>query len=391
MIRNLLTGLMLVFLFQACTDQSSRHSTLQFIHFWTEPQQQLLIDSLISEFEDLNPTIKIDQVPVQWSEGKTKLLLAHASGNPPDITHIGIEWTQEFIDNGIFLPLNVHDSIPSQCLEHVKGKDGRMYCQPWTLNTRALIITHDAFLNDDTVTWDDILASLNEQHLIGMNSTEPHNVTKKYLPILWAYGSRLFQKLPFSSTCDSTLIDGFILLKKLLANARIDQSRRLDEFLVNRSITLGITGQWILSQLKNTPHRVLPRMPGKNGASILSGDCLGISVSTKYPKEAKAFVNFITKYGRVKQFCSRLQDIGLPAHENAWKDPSFHSNADQSNFTMQCLNSIMLPSPSYYLDAEEILEDHIMRFIYGNIDEQAVCSSLKMQLQLLEGKQKKGS
>ncbi|MFM7339620.1 MAG: hypothetical protein ACKO2H_05865, partial [Bacteroidota bacterium] len=116
-----------------------------------------------------------------------------------------------------------------------------------------------------------------------------------------------------------------------------------------------------------------------------------ISVSTKYPKEAKAFVNFITKYGRVKQFCSRLQDIGLPAHENAWKDPSFHSNADQSNFTMQCLNSIMLPSPSYYLDAEEILEDHIMRFIYGNMDEQAVCSSLKMQLQLLEGKQKKGS
>ncbi|MGA1307506.1 MAG: hypothetical protein ACO30M_06380, partial [Candidatus Kapaibacteriota bacterium] len=72
-----------------------------------------------------------------------------------------------------------------------------------------------------------------------------------------------------------------------------------------------------------------------------------------------------------------------------WNDPDFYRNEDQSHFTKQCKKSIFLPSPSYFLDAEQILEDHIMRFVYDDMNEYEMQRSLQVQLQELENK--KGS
>ena len=388
--RSIILFSIIILLLNGCSEYSSSKIQLQFLHFWTEPSQQRLIDSLITEFEKLNPNISIEQIPVQWSEGRTKLLLVHSSGKPPDITHLGIEWAQEFIDQGIFSPIDLVDSIPKQCLDKITGRDGTLYCQPWTMNTRAMILTHDVSkITTDTATWDEIIYNLHQGQKLGLNSSEPHNVTKKYLPILWSSGSMLFQKLPFSSTCDEKMLIGLKLLRELKKYSRIEQSRKLDEYLVKGSIQIAMSGQWILPELKLIPHRVLPRIPGTSGLSILSGDCIGISKQSKNKKEAFLFLKFITQYARVKELCLALNDIGLPANERSFNDTDFYRNEDQSHFTKQCKNSIFLPSPSYFLDAEQILEDHIMRFVYDDINEYEMQRSLQLQLQELENK--KGS
>ena len=78
-------------------------------------------DAQISTATASNPEIQIEQIPLQWSEGRTKLLLAHSSSQEPDITHIGIEWAQEFINAKVFMPLIVDDTgIPKQFHEVIK-------------------------------------------------------------------------------------------------------------------------------------------------------------------------------------------------------------------------------------------------------------------------------
>ena len=374
-----------------CGHHSQSPIRLQFLHFWTEPKQQALIDSLVAAFERQYPHITIEQISVQWNEGRTKLVLAHTSGNPPDITHLGIEWAQEFISNDVFASMPINKGIPEQFINQIKGENGKIYCKPWTMNTRALVFSHDlSTLDTNDLNWDIIISRLNTSSIIGINSSEPHNVSKKLLPIIWSTGSKLFQTLPFSSTCDSQLIEGLRLIRKLSKYARIEQSRKLDEYIVNGTIHAVITGQWILPRLANIPHIIASSLPGKSGASILSGDCLGISASSRYPEEATLFVSFITNYERVKNMCMQLQDIGLPANMQSWNDQDFLVNQDIAQFTKQTKISKILPSPPYFLDAERILEEQLMLFVYEKVNESELLQSLKMQLLALEKGQKKG-
>lgn len=365
---------------------------LQFLHFWTEPKQQVLIDSLVSAFERQYPHISIEQIPVQWNEGRTKLVLAHSSGNPPDITHLGIEWAREFIANDVFASMPMDKEIPQQFVNHIKGKNGKIYCKPWTMNTRALMLSYNlSTLDTNNLHWEAIASALNASTLYGINSTEPHNVSKKLLPIIWSTGSTLFQTLPFSASCDSQCIQGLRLIRSLSKHARIEQSRKLDEYFVDGTIQATITGQWILPRLSGIPHIILSSIPGKSGASILSGDCLGISATSQYQEEARQFIAYITAYNTVKGMCMKLQDIGLPANNQSWNDIDFRYSKDISQFTELTRISKILPSPPYFLDAERILEEHLMMLIYGNEHEYEVFKSLKMELIQLENEQKKGS
>jgi ABC-type glycerol-3-phosphate transport system substrate-binding protein len=390
MIAKIILILIIIFSLISCKSDETSLRTLRFAHFWTEPHQQRIIDSLIDVFEQKNPTIQIEQIPLQWKEGRTKLLLAHSSTEVPDITHIGIEWAQEFIEAQIFSPISSNPYIPEQFLSAIKGKDGNVYCLPWTMNTRALVITHSLSQIGDSLSWEQILNHEPNNPIFGINATEKHNVTKRILPILWSNGSKLFQSLPFSNTCDQELIEGLGLLRKVMSRGIIEQSRLLDQYVIQGKIQATLTGQWILPDLQNIPHTVLNSIPGKSGRSILSGDCLGIAQNSKFQKEALLFIQFITKYERTKDLCMNIPDAGLPAHKHSFIDDDFLRNTDRLGFLRQCKHSVILPTPSYYLDAEEILEDHIMQFIYGKIDERLFLASLKMSFEQLETK-KKGS
>ena len=389
---RLLFSIALLFILSSCSLDDNQKQVLRFAHFWTEPNQQKIIDSLIVIFEKNNPEIQIEQIPLQWSEGRTKLLLAHSSSQEPDITHIGIEWAQEFINAKVFMPLIVDDTgIPKQFHEQIRGRDGKLYCMPWTMNTRALVLTHELSDLNDSLTWQDIITSKLDGAVFGINASEKHNVMKRILPILWSGGSIIFTKLPFSETCDEKLVEGLHVLSDLQKNGILEQSRILDKYLIQGKIRATLTGQWMIPQLESIPHKVLARIPGKSGASILSGDCLGISSDTKHIDEAIRFVQFLTKYEQSRLLCTSIPDAGIPAHNTSFGDSVFTVDIDRKAFLQQCKMSMILPSPVYFQDAEELFEEHIMRYVYGKISDRECVESMKKGFLRLEEKNKNGS
>lgn len=389
---RLLLTIVLLFFLSSCSSDDKEKLVIRFAHFWTEPNQQKMIDSLIVIFETNNPEIRIEQIPLQWNEGRTKLLLAHSSSQKPDITHIGIEWSQEFINAKVFMPLILDDSgIPKQFHEQMRGSDGKIYCIPWTMNTRALVLTHELSNGNDSLSWQDIISSKLDGAIFGINASEKHNVMKRILPILWSSGSIIFTKLPLSETCDEKLLEGLHILSDLQKNGILEQSRILDQYLIQGKIRATLTGQWMLPQLESIPHKVLARIPGISGASILSGDCLGISSDTKHIDESIRFVQFITKYEQSRFLCTSIPDAGIPAHNTSFSDSVFTVDLDRKAFLQQCKISMILPSPVYFQDAEEIFEEHIMRYVYGKISDKECMESMKKGFQRLEEKNKKGS
>lgn len=383
---------LLSLIFASCTSDEHAKKVLRFAHFWTEPAQQTIIDSLISQFEYSHRDIVIEQIPLQWYDGRMKLLLAHSSSQKPDITHIGIEWAQEYISSNIFASIKVDtSSIPKEFLQTVLGNNGEVYCMPWTMNTRALVLTHELAQYKDVKTWEQLLQTHVPGAIFGINATEKHSVMKKVLPILWSKGSIICTKLPISETCDDSLIYGLELLTQLKNRGLIEQSRILDQYLIQGTIRATLTGQWILPQLQRIPHTIVPRIPGISGASILSGDCLGISNHTQYPQEAIAFTRYLTSYTQTKQMCLSISDAGFPAHVNAFTDIDLVLDKDRKAYLEQCRISKILPSPSYFLDAEEIIEDCIMQYLYGTLDAKGCLETMKSRLYSLEQAQKKGS
>jgi ABC-type glycerol-3-phosphate transport system substrate-binding protein len=391
MTRFLFSIALLFTLFSCSSDDNQKH-VLRFAHFWSEPNQQKIIDSLIFIFEKNNPEIRIEQIPLQWSEGRTKLLLAHSSSQKPDITHTGIEWAQEFITSNVFIPLNVNDiGIPKQFHEQIRGNNGKIYCMPWTMNTRALVLTHELSDLKDSLSWQDLITLNLNGAVFGINASEKHNVMKRILPILWSSGSIIFTKLPFSETCDEKLLEGLHILSDLQKNGILEQSRILDQYLIQGKIRATLTGQWMIPLLESIPHKVLARIPGISGASILSGDCLGISSDTKYIDEAMRFVQYLTKYEQSRLLCTSIPDAGIPAHTGSFNDPVFTVDKDRNAFLQQCKISMILPSPPYFQDAEEIFEEHIMRYVYGKISDKECLKSMKKGFLRLEEINKKGS
>jgi hypothetical protein len=103
------------------------------------------------------------------------------------------------------------------------------------------------------------------------------------------------------------------------------------------------------------------------------------------------FVQFLTKYEQSRLLCTTIPDAGIPAHISSFIDSAFIVNKDRKAFLQQCKISVILPSPAYFQDAEEIFEDHIMRYVYGNISDKECVESMKKGFLRLEEINKKGS
>ncbi|MFM8771118.1 MAG: extracellular solute-binding protein, partial [Candidatus Kapaibacterium sp.] len=204
-----------------------------FWHFWSEPSQRAALDSLIDAFERQHPTVDVQQTVLSWADGKAKLQVAFNSGSAPDVIHLGGDWFAEFDDAPLF------DELPKSL-----GNGGRS--AQWLVNARALV--YDS-------------RSSAGLPIGGLCVSDPHNVIKRVLPLLWLHGSLLYQRLPISRDLTDSLAGAIWNVVASSPHATRDRSRQLDELLLRGEIPSVLTGAWIVDmahQQRNTALRVRP-------------------------------------------------------------------------------------------------------------------------------------
>ena len=57
---------------------------ITFWHFWSEPYQRTVVDSLVKEFEK-QEKVEVEVTELSWGDGKVKLLAAFNSNTAPDV------------------------------------------------------------------------------------------------------------------------------------------------------------------------------------------------------------------------------------------------------------------------------------------------------------------
>ena len=401
-----------VLLIFGCGDKSNgspakdvdAHTTLTLAHFWSEPAQKAALQALITEFEAAEPTVDVDLIDLNWSDGKTKMQLSFNSGTPPDIVHVGLEWTPEFSAAGVLHPLpDSFGSILPSILPQALGAlttDGQVYALPWFVNTRSMLVNVPEGSNLPEIrTWQDLDALMSAAERAGMiafgvNAAEPHNVLKKSLPIIWSAGSDLFSRTPLHASFDDAAVVGLERYCAMAARGRIEASRTLDDMFVDGRLSVWITGAWIQAMLQRdlTADQVLtlPSIPTRNsqdslrGWSILGGDALAVTQKSPNSDAAWRLVNFLTSYTSCKTFVESVPDAGLPARSAALTDPLWQVNPVQRGFVEQIGNARPLPWSPVFVEAETILENAIMEAVYGRMTAAEALESARVKIMDLE-------
>lgn len=333
---------LLSFVLWGCASNDQPHqSSVTFWHFWSEPEQRRVLDSLIREFERLHPTINIEASELAWSDGMSKLQLAFNSGTAPDVVHTGLDWFAVFAEGGAIQALSFVDTAayPTDIGAAVM-MNGRTYAAPWTMNVRA----HIRRGAEGDTTW-------------GLCIGDPHNVLKRTLPLLWKFGAPdVYRREPISESLDERCVNALDSLRRTLSSIAVfDQSRILDDAFRAGKITDVYTGAWIYTGRDARQRALREEQPS---VSILNADVLCMSSRCVDTTSAKVFIQWVTSDSVSKLFTHRVIDAGMPVHKTVLEK---YEEGQRPIFYRTAMMSVTVPTSPRLIETERIVEEMIER------------------------------
>ncbi len=332
--RRILLFCCVSFIALSCAKNDASVETIRFWHFWSEPSQRAALELIVHDFEKLHPGVHVELTALQWSDGKSKLHLAFNAGTQPDVLHLGLDWLAEFAEAGVLDTISV--------AKKSKIDIGR-YALPWMVNARALVHWTGPAA---TYTW-------------GLCATDPHNVIKRTLPLLWAWGApQFYRRMPLEADMDETLVQALDTLRMVAHDhALILPSRDLDQRFLGGEVRNMYTGNWIINMAAQrgvTTYTVQPT------ASILNGDVLCTTTKSTNKALGRDLAQFLVSKLIAERFSNTVVDAGTPA---VWMNMHIGDIQDsiKAGFWNTLMMSVPVASSATLLDAEPIIEDMIVR------------------------------
>lgn len=354
----------------------SEHIT--FWHFWSEPYQAKVIDSLVNEFEK-QTKIKVEISQLSWNNGKSKLIAAFNSGNPPDVLELGSDWVAQFSGSNVLAKFET--SSLDNFTEFSKSPsywDYKVYALPWIVDTRVIFVNIE-LLNQSNIyelpnTFEEMLEMSakitnkeREIYGISVNGPDKNRLYKKAMTYIWSSGGDW--TLPNIDSKEN--VYALQLYKESSNFGIVENQRNLDRMFLQGKIGFHISGAWLLNMLeKENPNlqyklMLIPDTKFGQGTSFAGGEYLAVSKSSKKLENAQKFVKWLTNGKNTLEFCKKIPEGGFPADINYFSNDYFLTNPNKMIFAEQLKNSKMTPVHPKWLEIQDILEETYERVIYN--------------------------
>lgn len=332
----ILTIIFVLSIFSGCASKSASSTatssgkvTIKFLHKWPQPQNMPYFKQVVSDFEKLNPNIKVDMEAVDDTSIKDKLRVLMGSNSQPDIY---FSWSGEFAKK--FIKTNNAYDLTSALNSDENWKNSFMKAglEPFTLNGKnygiPLRINGKFFVYNKEIfnkynltepkTWDEFLNVCSVLKKAGVTpiafgDKEPwaacHYITglnQKLVPQATRMSDYELTKADFS---DSGYIKALNLFKELndkqyfnLGSNSIDHNMAVETFGQEKQAMIYVELEEfkdINDKLKGKQWGFFPMPTIVNGAgnqNFITGAPDGFMVSnkSKHPKEAIEFLKFLT-------------------------------------------------------------------------------------------------
>ncbi|MGM1049108.1 MAG: sugar ABC transporter substrate-binding protein [Bacillota bacterium] len=300
--------------------------------------------TLINEFEEKNPGIKVNVQSIPWGSAHDKLLTAVASKSGPDVVQMGTTWIPEFAGAGALLDLTPYlDKYPALKQENyfdgaveTMSYDGKVVGIPYYVETRALFYRTDTLAEvgypEGPKSWDDMkdagkkLAARGEGNYAITIDAKDMNYLSMFA---WQNGSAMIDENRTPHFNEPEFMGAMEYLKSFYDDGMTPIATDLDLFAAFKDgvFPMFISGPWMISGVKEKAPEIEGKwatttLPAKeNNSSFLGGANLSVFSTTKNAEEAVKFIDFMSQ----KETQLKNYDISknLPAVKSAWEDARF--------------------------------------------------------------------
>ena len=360
--------------------------TLRFWHFWSEPGQKAVMDSVIEDFCKENPDIKVETSEMSWGDGKTKLMINFNAETAPDVIEFGSDWIAEFSASGVLEDLTNDPSLnprfdvtPEYVREPGTWK-GKYFALPWFVDTRVLFVNDDLAMKADSDYMDtggihswDFMFSLGKRIQdrgigkgIGVNGSDAHRLYKKILPQFWSNGGDILDKNGNPTFASNENIEALTFYVKQLDAGVLETQKNLDDLFKRGKLGILYSGAWLLKPLAKSEFKwycaPFPGNNGHDGVSFAGGEYLSVNSHSKMKLQAKKLIAFLSRADNELRL-SKAFNI-FPATSTLQQD-SFYLKRNQGKvFIDQLAKARMTPNHPKWLEIEAILEDEVAQALY---------------------------
>jgi ABC-type glycerol-3-phosphate transport system substrate-binding protein len=375
-----------IILLQNCSNSKDSDHKIIFWHFWSEPNQKNVLDSIIKVFEKEN-NCKVEVTELSWNDGKTKLMAAFNSETAPDVLELGSDWVAQFSSAGVLKELNKDSMNFANFIEFSKSPslwNNKLYAVPWIVDTRVLFYNKEILKKvglpieppesfNVILNQAPIINSMKDIYAFGANGNDSHRLYKKIVTFFWTNGGDIIDNEGNPVIDSPQNIEALNLYVLLTKNGYLETQRQIDAAFAQGKIAYWISGAWLLEKIENENPALdygvalIPKINGKQGISFAGGEYIAINSKTKNDELSKKFVKFITDGKNAIEFCKKISEAGFPADKQYYQDPFYQKFPKRLVFAEQLKSAKMTPVIPKWLDIEELLEDAVIKSVYGEM------------------------
>ena len=403
----LLLSILSVLAFSSCS-KTNKPNTIRFSHFWTEPGQRAVLDSVLSDFHRENPEINVEVMDLSWADGKTKLMINFNARTAPDVLELGSDWIAQFSSSNVLEDLTNLSSLkprfenaPEYANEPGIWKS-HYYAVPWFVDTRVLFVNNDLLMKgtDSALfkvnplnSWDGIfhigetIEKKGNGRGIGVNGSDVHRLYKKILPQIWSNGGDIFNVNGNPTFARKENIEALAFYVKQLDAGVLETQKNLDDLFKRGKLAILYSGSWLFTPLAKVDfHWYCAPFPGNDGhpgVSFAGGEYLAVNGNSEMKLQAEKLLEFITRPDNELRLAKAFNIF--PADKKLQQD-SFYLNRNQGKvFIDQLAHARMTPVHPKWLEIEGILEDETAQALYKKkTPEEAMKSCDKRVAELLQ-------
>lgn len=277
---------------------------------------------ICAAFEAEHPGLRVQLEPISGGDYYTRLLTQLASGQPPDVVHLGDDSLGSFVARGCLLPLQPRvqaDFLPAVLAPGVAPTDGHTYLWPKDFTPLACYLNVRLFreagipLPGLDWSWDDLVRlgrRFRDTGRVGVLVPGPRSSFLEYLAAIEGGGFLDFRG-PAAERAVSRLQQLYREGITPLPNELGTFDAGNHDFQEGRA-AMRLSGRWPLPQLrKNSRVELLvwPPPKGTRRANILYWAGLGIPRQCRRPAEARGYLELATSTRGYKEWAQ----WGLPA------------------------------------------------------------------------------
>ena len=381
------------FLVSCFEKNKSDSKKITFWHFWSEPYQRTVVDSLVKEFEK-QEKVEVEITELSWGDGKVKLLAAFNSNTAPDVLELGSDWVSQFSSAGVLSDISHHVEMSKYldfAQEPCRWENG-IYALPWIVDTRVLFVNMDllkanGFENPPT-TYAEMLEMskvINKGDIygFGINGSDKHRLYKKVLSFIWSEGGNIYDGKNFQFDSPQ-VIAGVQKYKDLAQYGIVDTQKELDNYFAKGRLAFWISGSWLLktvNEFAKVKDMQLVRIPdfSNNGVSFAGGEYLSISKKSENQELALKLVKFLTDGKNSVEFCRNIPEAGFPADKEYYTS-DFYDSEYKAVFAKQLESSKMTPMHPKWLEVEELFEGAVEQILYDRMTTEQAMKDLQSKM-----------